>query len=248
MWWTAKVLQRWNEVFQIGAKDSVSRMSEQGAKADPERRPILDRSSFAHFAASHRRELKVHCYRMMGSLHEADDLVQDTLLRAWRARAGFDGRGSLRGWLYSIATNACLNAIKARGRLRRIIVAPDRLPTSGPASAGAAAKLLWLEPYPDPELPDPQDSTPGPEARYEQREAIRFAFVAAIQELPPRQRAVLLLADVLGWSAAETASLLGTSRTVAAEFSFFMAIPVMLGASGLKVVKFFLLDGYTFTA
>ncbi|WP_421762123.1 sigma-70 family RNA polymerase sigma factor [Devosia sp.] len=116
---------------QIGARDGNSRMNEPGADDDLEGRPILDRPAFAHFAATYRRELKVHCYRMMGSLHEADDLVQDTLLRAWRARAGFDGRGSLRGWLYSIATNSCLNAIKARGRSRRIIVAPDRHPRSG---------------------------------------------------------------------------------------------------------------------
>jgi RNA polymerase sigma-70 factor (ECF subfamily) len=171
--------------------------------------PILDRPAFERLTATHRRELKLHCYRMMGSLHEADDLVQDTLLKAWRGRAQFDGRGSPRGWLYTIATNACLNAIKARGTAHRILGEPARPPTEGRAAAGPAAELSWLEPYPDAELPDLVDGEPGPEARYETSEAVRLAFVAAIQLLPPRQRASLLLCDVLGWSALETAQLLG---------------------------------------
>jgi RNA polymerase sigma-70 factor, ECF subfamily len=173
--------------------------------------PILDRLAFERLTAAHRRELKLHCYRMMGSLHEADDLVQDTFLKAWRARSQFDGRGSARGWLYTIATNSCLNAIKARSSAHRILKLPERPPSDGQATGGPAAELTWLEPYPDTELPDLADDKPGPEARYETREAVQLAFVAAIQLLPPRQRAALLLCDVLGWSALETAQLLGGS-------------------------------------
>jgi len=172
-------------------------------------RPVLDRPAFERLATAHRRELKLHCYRMMGSLHEADDLVQETFLKAWRGRMQFDGRGSPRGWLYTIATNACLNAIKARSSAHRVLEEPARPPTEGPAAAGPAAGLSWLEPYPDAELPDLVDGEPGPDARYETGEAVRLAFVAAIQLLPPRQRAALLLCDVLGWSALETAQLLG---------------------------------------
>ncbi|MGX8010473.1 RNA polymerase subunit sigma-70 [Mesorhizobium sp. ORM8.1] len=168
--------------------------------------PILDRLAFERLTVAHRRALKLHCYRMMGSLHEADDLVQDTFLRAWRARSQFDGRGSVRGWLYMIATNSCLNAIKARSIAHRILEHPERPPSDGPPP-----ELSWLEPYPDTELPDLADGEPGPEARYETREAVQLAFVAAIQLLPPRQRAALLLCDVLGWSALETAQLLGGS-------------------------------------
>jgi len=173
--------------------------------------PIDDRLAFEHFTAAHRRELKLHCYRMLGSLHEADDLVQDTFLRAWRGRSDFDGRGSVRGWLYAIATNSCLNALKARSRAKRILQQPGRPPSLGPATGGPAAEVAWLEPYPDAELPDLVDGEPGPEARYEAREAVQLAFLAAIQVLPPRQRAALLLCDVLGWSSIETAQLLGGS-------------------------------------
>ncbi len=173
--------------------------------------PILDRLAFERFTAAHRRELKLHCYRMMGSLHEADDLVQDTFLRAWRRRSDFDGRGSVRGWLYTIATNSCLNALKARSRAHRILQQPGRPPSHGPATGGPTAEVTWLEPYPDAELPGLVDGEPGPEARYETREAVQLAFVAAIQVLPPRQRVALLLCDVLGWSAVETAGLLGGS-------------------------------------
>ena len=174
--------------------------------------PILDRLAFDRLTAAHRRALKLHCYRMTGSLHEADDLVQDTFLRAWRGRSEFvDGRGSVRGWLYTIATNACLNALKARARAHRILQEPGRPPSHGRATGGPAAEVAWLEPYPDAELPGLVDGEPDPEARYEAREAVQLAFVAAIQVLPPKQRAVLLLADVLGWSAAETTRLLGGS-------------------------------------
>ncbi|WP_136622007.1 MULTISPECIES: RNA polymerase subunit sigma-70 [Mesorhizobium] len=177
--------------------------------------PILDRLAFERLTAAHRRELKLHCYRMMGSLHEADDLVQETFLRAWRGRSQFVGRGSPRGWLYTIATNSCLNAIKARSSAHRVLESPGRPPTEGRAAGGPAAELAWLEPYPDAELPDLVDGEPGPDARYETGEAVQLAFVAAIQLLPPRQRAALLLCDVLGWSALETAHLLGgTSASI----------------------------------
>jgi RNA polymerase sigma-70 factor (ECF subfamily) len=179
--------------------------------ASQQSEPILDRLAFEQMTATHRRELKLHCYRMMGSLHEADDLVQDTFLRAWRARSEFDGRGSVRGWLYTIATNSCLNALKARSRADRILQQPGQPPSHGRATGGPVAEVAWLEPYPDAELPDLVDGDPGPEARYETREAVQLAFVAAIQVLPPRQRASLLLSDVLGWSAVETAHLLGGS-------------------------------------
>jgi RNA polymerase sigma-70 factor (ECF subfamily) len=172
--------------------------------------PILDRLAFERLSAAHRRELKVHCYRMMGSLHEADDLVQETFLQAWRAKADFDGRGSPRRWLYTIATNRCLNALKARSRTNRVLQ-PAGAPALGPATGGPVGEVAWLEPYPDSELPAVADEAPGPEARYEAREAVRLAFVAAIQVLPPKQRAVVLLVDVLGWSALETARLLGGS-------------------------------------
>src|SRR3954453_17925503 len=120
----------------------------------PQPQPILDRRALQQFTTPPRRGIKLHCYRMMGSLHEADDLVQDTFLRAWRGRSEFDGRGSLRGWLYTIATNTCLNALKARARGRRILQEPGRPPSCGPASGGPAADVAWLEPYPDAELPN----------------------------------------------------------------------------------------------
>lgn len=186
-------------------------MTDAPGASGPSGRPVLDRPAFERLTTTHRRELKLHCYRMMGSLHEADDLVQDTFLKAWRGRAQFGGHGSPRGWLYAIATNNCLNAIKARSSARRILEEPARPSTEGRAAAGPAAELAWLEPYPDAELPDLADGAPGPDARYETREAVRLAFVAAIQLLPPRQRAVLLLCDVLGWSALEAAQLLGGS-------------------------------------
>jgi len=171
------------------------------------------RSEFGRLVEPYRRELKLHCYRMLGSLHEADDLVQETYLRAWRSFDTFEGSGSLRGWLYRIATNACLNAIEARKHAQRVL--PDQ---QGPAAAMIAmpdrpppTEVAWLEPYPDSYLEGIADDAPNPETRYSAREAVQLAFVAAIQQLPPRQRAALLLCDVLGWAAAETATLLGGS-------------------------------------
>ena len=153
---------------------------------------------------------------MLGSLHEADDLVQETYLRAWRSFSNFeagssDEHGSFRAWLYRIATNACLNALEGRKHQQRYL--PDQL---GPASppkleGGPALDVPWLEPYPDANLEGFADAAPNPEARYTARESVQLAFVAAIQQLPPRQRAALMLCDVLGWASAEAASLLGGS-------------------------------------
>src|SRR6516162_4282930 len=166
------------------------------------------KETFERLAEPLRREIKLHCYRMLGSLHDAEDLVQETYLRAWRSFEGFEG-GSFRAWLYRIATNACLNALASRKHAQRFL--PDQIaPASTQMPDGTpAADVAWLEPYPDSNLEGLADEAPSPEARYTSREAVQLAFVAAIQELPPRQRAALLLSDVLGWSAAETANLLG---------------------------------------
>ena len=188
-------------------------MMEAAERARREPAPERSDRAFERLAEPFRRELKLHCYRMLGSLHEADDLVQETFLRAWRNFAGFDGHGSFRAWLYRIATNACLDALAGRRHARRLL--PDQ---QGPASVTVAmpegappADMAWLEPYPDSELEGIADDAPGPEARYTSREAVQLAFVAAIQLLPPRQRAAILLCDVLGWAAAEAATLLGGS-------------------------------------
>lgn len=171
------------------------------------------RDSFQELAETYRYQLQVHCYRMLGSLHEAEDLVQETFLRAWRARERFEGRTSFRNWLYRIATNACLNAISSRSHAARIW--PDQYgPPADSVPVGEPAREVpWLEPYPEHALSQVVDETPGPDARYEMRESVQLAFVAAIQQLPARQRAVLLLRDVLGWSAAEAADLLDTTPT-----------------------------------
>jgi RNA polymerase sigma-70 factor, ECF subfamily len=164
--------------------------------------------AFERLAEPLRQEIKVHCYRMLGSLHQAEDLVQDSYLRAWR---GFDKfkEGSFRAWLYKIATNACLNAIESRKLVQRLL--PDQLgPSTTQMPDGTPpADIAWLEPCPDFDLQGFADDTPNPEARYAAREAVQLAFVAAIQQLPPRQRAVLLLCDVVGWASAEATTLLG---------------------------------------
>jgi RNA polymerase sigma-70 factor (ECF subfamily) len=171
------------------------------------------RRVFEQLAEPLRRELKLHCYRMLGSVHEAEDLVQETFLRAWRSFERFDASGSFRAWLYRIATNACLNALERRKYARRVL--PDQ---QAPASAtvrvpqeSPPTEVAWLEPYPDSSLTGIADDAPGPEVRYASSEAVQLAFVAVIQQLPPRQRAALLLCDVLGWAAAEAATLLGGS-------------------------------------
>ncbi len=162
-----------------------------------------DEDAFAHLVEPYRAQLRAHCYRMLGSLHDAEDALQETLLRAWRGLARFEGRSSFRSWLYTIATNASLRTIERRPkRILPIDYAAATDPHGVPAEA--LTEPVWLEPYPDAELL-------GPDARYEQRESIELAFTAALQHLPPRQRAVLILRDVLGFSARETAEALETS-------------------------------------
>ncbi|VVJ20899.1 RNA polymerase sigma-70 factor [Amycolatopsis camponoti] len=158
---------------------------------------------FETVVARHRREIQVHCYRMLGSLSDAEDLAQETFLRAWKARDRFEGRSGVRTWLYRIATNACLDVLARRPRR----VLPDQLgPAGEPEGPLAALDLPWLEPVPDRLLDEA-----GPDAVVVERETIELAYLAAVQYLPPRQRAALVLRDVLGWSAKETADLLETS-------------------------------------
>ncbi|TCO42475.1 RNA polymerase sigma-70 factor (ECF subfamily) [Kribbella antiqua] len=167
-----------------------------------------DRDAFAALVESHRGELQVHCYRMLGSLQDAEDAVQETLLAAWLGIDGFEGRSSVRTWLYRIATNRCLNLLRSSGR-RPVTAAPLPVRPPEPTRLG---EVLWLQPFPDVLLGGLSDQAPGPEARYESREAISLAFVTAVQLLPPNQRAVLLLRDVLGYRASETAQLLGLTE------------------------------------
>jgi RNA polymerase sigma-70 factor, ECF subfamily len=171
----------------------------------------VGRDAFAKLAMPYRRQIKAHCYRMTGSLHDAEDLVQETYLRAWRAFESFEGRGSLKAWLYQIATRVCLDAIAQRKKVQRLLPEGNFPPATEVPTGRPPGDIAWLEPYPDSELDDLADEAPNAEARYAQRESVRLAFVAALQHLPPRQRAVLLLIDVLGWSSAETASLIGGS-------------------------------------
>jgi RNA polymerase sigma-70 factor, ECF subfamily len=168
-----------------------------------------DQDAFRGLVEPYRAELHAHCYRMLGSLHDADDALQDTLLRAWRGLARFDERRPLRPWLYRIATNVCLDLIAKRPkRVLPLDHGPPAWDGGGPGEP--LVETLWLEPYPD-ELLGLQDGYASPAARYEQREAVELAFVAALQHLPARQRAVLILREVLGYSARETAEALGTT-------------------------------------
>jgi RNA polymerase sigma-70 factor (ECF subfamily) len=168
-----------------------------------------DEAAFADVVAPYRGELHAHCYRMLGSVYDADDALQDTLLRAWRGLAGFQGRSSLRSWLYTIATNACLTQI---GRRPKRVLPIDYGPATDPhAPPGEPlVESVWLEPYPDATV-DLQDGLVTPDARYEQREGVELAFIAALQHLAPNQRAVLILREVLGFSAKETAGMLDTT-------------------------------------
>jgi RNA polymerase sigma-70 factor (ECF subfamily) len=168
-----------------------------------------DGDAFRDLTEPHRRELQVHCYRMLGSLQDAEDAVQDTLLSAWQGIGGFiEARASIRTWLYRIATNRCLNALRSASRrpakewdVRQV----------EPPEATRLSDVVWLEPYPDALLGDALIGPPGPEARHEQREAISLAFVTALQALPPRQLAVLILRDVLGFHASEVADMLDST-------------------------------------
>jgi RNA polymerase sigma-70 factor (ECF subfamily) len=167
-----------------------------------------DDDGFRALADPYRRELHIHCYRILGSVQDAEDMVQETLLAAWRGREHYEERDSLRAWLYTIATNRCMNALRDRRRRPRVARGlPFELPE--PTRRG---EPLWLEPYPDALLEAVAENAPGPEARYEMKEAVTLAFVAALQGLPPRQRAVLVLRDVLGFHAAEVARMLEGSE------------------------------------
>jgi RNA polymerase sigma-70 factor (ECF subfamily) len=190
---------------------TMSHLSAPTAPDPPDAARSLGRHDFRRLIEPHRRELQVHCYRMLGSAQDAEDVVQETFLRAWRGLDRFEGRSSLRGWLYRIATNACLNAIASRRSAQRLLPEAYGPPAEELPSGEPAPEVAWLEPYPDTALEGLADDAPGPDARYELRESVELAFVAAIQHLPARQRAVVLLRDVLGWSATETAQLLDAS-------------------------------------
>jgi RNA polymerase sigma-70 factor (ECF subfamily) len=163
-----------------------------------------DQREFSGLTEPYRHELQLHCYRILGSLQDAEDIVQETLLRAWRRLDTYEGRASLRAWLYKIATNACFDALAKRPRrvlpMAHSAPADPRQPFAPPVT-----EPIWLEPYPDDLIAEPEA---GPEARYSLRESVSLAFLAALQSLPPRQRAVLILCDVLDWRASEAAQLL----------------------------------------
>jgi RNA polymerase sigma-70 factor, ECF subfamily len=167
-----------------------------------------DQGAFAALVEPRRGELRSYCYRMLGSVQDADDAVQNTLLRAWRGLAAFEGRSSVRSWLYSIATNNALDIAKHRSR-RELPTGFGPAGSPGDALDSAVTDPVWLEPYPDRWLPDAGPASP--EARYELRESVELAFLIMLQRLPPLQRAVLILRDVLGFPAAEAAAQLGTS-------------------------------------
>jgi RNA polymerase sigma-70 factor (TIGR02960 family) len=167
-----------------------------------------DSEAFRALTEPHRRELQVHCYRMLGSLQDAEDALQDTLLAAWKGLGGFEGRASIRTWLYRIATTRCLNVLRAASR--RPAKEWD-MPTVEPPEPTRRGEVVWLEPYPDYLLEGMTDVPIGPEARYAQTEAISLAFVTALQILPPRQLAVLILRDVLGFHANEVAEMLDST-------------------------------------
>jgi RNA polymerase sigma-70 factor, ECF subfamily len=170
-----------------------------------------DGDAYGRLTGPYRAELHAHCYRMLGSTSDAEDALQEALLRAWRGLRRFEGRSSIRSWLYKIATNACLRALERRpARVLPIDYGPAADPHDGPAEP--VTEAVWLEPYPDQGL-SLASAQAGPEARYEQREAVELAFIAALQHLPGRQRAALILRDVLGFTARETAQALDTTPT-----------------------------------
>ena len=167
-----------------------------------------DGEAFRQLVGPYERELQLHCYRMLGSVQDAEDAMQDALLAAWRGLSGYEGRASVRTWLYRVTTSRCLNARRSARRRQPIAVSPGaRLPE--PTRLG---EVTWLEPCPDSLMEALPDAEPGPEARYEAREAISLAFITAVQRLPPRQRAALILRDVLGFPAGEAARILGSTE------------------------------------
>jgi RNA polymerase sigma-70 factor (ECF subfamily) len=165
-----------------------------------------DGNAFKELTEPYRRELQVHCYRMLGSFQDAEDALQEALLAAWQGLGGYtEERASLRTWLYKIVTNRCLNALRSG---RRRAAREWDVPSVEPPESTRLGEVVWLQPYPDDLLDDPAGAPPGPEARYEQAEAISLAFITALQVLPPRQVAVLILRDVLGFHASEVAVML----------------------------------------
>jgi RNA polymerase sigma-70 factor (TIGR02960 family) len=168
-----------------------------------------DHAAFEELVGPHRRELQVHCYRILGSVADAEDALQETLTAAWRGLGGFEGRASIRTWLYRIATSRCLNMLRSASRRP-----PAELPALDvqPPEPTRLGEVVWLEPYPDLLLSELPDTAAGPEARYEAREAISLAFVTTLQLLPPRQRVTLILRDVLEFSGREVADLLNTTE------------------------------------
>jgi RNA polymerase sigma-70 factor (TIGR02960 family) len=167
-----------------------------------------DAEAFRWLVEPYQRELHVHCYRILGSIQDAEDALQETLVSAWQSLAGFEGRASLRTWLYRIATSRSLNMLRAANRRPPVDASGSELALPEPSRLG---EVLWLQPYPDVLLDELPDSAPGPDARYETREAISLAFVTALQLLPPRQRAALILRDVLGFHGGEVAQILETT-------------------------------------
>src|ERR1700691_1887720 len=174
-----------------------------------ERARAGDEQAFGELVGPCRRELQAHCYRILGSALDAEDALQETLLAAWQGLAGFEGRSSVRVWLYQIATRRCLNALRSASRRPPMDWPPPGVKLPEPTRLG---EPTWLQPYPDALLEGLADADPGPEARYEATEAISVAFVTALQLLPPRQRAVLILRDALGFRASEAARILDSSE------------------------------------
>jgi RNA polymerase sigma-70 factor, ECF subfamily len=166
-----------------------------------------DEQAFRELTDPYRAELQMHCYQILGSVADAEDMLQETLLAAWRGLKNYEGRSSLRTWLHRIATNGCLNALRDRSRR------PREVPLMAePPQPTRLTDPVWVEPYPDALLDGLPDAAPGPEARYDTKESIELAFITALQHLPPRQRAVLVLRDVLGYPAAEVAGLLDSTE------------------------------------
>ena len=168
-----------------------------------------DQEAFRQLVEPYRHHLQLHCYRILGSFHDAEDALQETLLSAWQGLGGFEERASVRTWLYRVATNCCLKAQRSRRRSPRVDSSPSWPDLPEPTQLG---QVLWLEPYPDLLLDQLADTAPGPEARFEARETVSLAFVTALQLLPPRQRAVLILRDVLEFHAREVAQVLDSTE------------------------------------
>jgi len=173
-----------------------------------------DEQAFGQLIGPYQRELRLHCYRILGSAQDAEDAMQETLLSAWQGLAGFQGRSSVRTWLYRVATNSCLKALRSAGRRLPVNWPP---PGEDPPEPSRVGEVIWLQPYPDILLEGIADRDPGPEATYEARETISLAFITALQALPPRQRAVLILRDVLGFPTSQVADILDCSENSAAS-------------------------------